>query len=121
MDEVWSAIGVILATLLLELGRRGLALLRKAEDRQTVVGAAARAAGQAVVTLRENPATAAATEVLIRQGAAYVTAAAPAALGRLGVPAKVVEGMVRGELGRLLAQPPKPDAGLVAHIGAGRQ
>ncbi len=110
MDEVWSALGVLLAALLAELARRGLAVLRKAEDRQTVIGAAARAAGQAVVALRENPAAAAATDVLVRQGAAYVTAAAPAALNRLGVPSKVVEGMVRGELGRLLAQPVLPPA-----------
>ena len=108
MDEIWNALGVVLASLLLELGRRGLAVLRKMEDRQTVVGAAARAAGQAVVTIRENPAAAAATDALVRKGAAYVTAAAPAALGRLGVPAAVVEGMVRGELGRMLAQPVPP-------------
>ena len=108
MDQMLSALGVLIAAVLVEFARRGLAVMRKQEDRQTVIGAAARAAGQAVVALRENPAAAAATDALVRQGAAYVTAAAPAALGRLGVPAAVVEGMVRGELGRLLAQPMVP-------------
>ena len=109
MDQVWAAVGVILAAAVAELGRRGLAMLREWMDRQAVIGAAGRAAGQAVAAIKADPAGRAAVDDLAAKGAVYIATSLPGAIARLGVPSATLEGMVKGELGKLLAAAP-PEA-----------
>jgi hypothetical protein len=108
MEQLAELVGVVIAALFVELARRGGNLLREWMDRQAIIGAAGRGAGQVVAALKADPALAAEMDSLVDKAGVYVATALPGALLRLGVPAATVRGMVMGEVGKLLAGTAEP-------------
>jgi len=72
----------------------------------TVLRAVARGAGVAYLALLEERRGTGGLPQAIAQGASYVEARVPDYLGKLGITSDRLDGMVRGELGKLLAADP---------------